>query len=107
MKHLFAKGPERDYFVVIEPGTCFGGYGADDKIQVKITDAGRLDVTMDTTCCQCSEPTSVHFFLDSYIPAETAWSYRTVRCEKCGVRQLKKIRYYAKEESHTVRQEED
>lgn len=100
MKHLLAKGPERDYFIVIEPGACFGGYGAEDKIRVNVTDEGRLDVTMDTTCCQCSEPTSVRFFLDSYIPAETAWSYRKVLCEKCGVLQLKKIRYYAKEENH-------
>ena len=107
MEYLLAKDSEYDHFVVIEPGVCFGGYGADDKIQVKVTDEGRLNVTMDTTCCQCSEPTSVHFFLDSYIPAETAWSYRNVLCKKCGVFQLKKIRYYAKEESHTARQKED
>lgn len=51
MKHLLAKGPEPDYFIVIEPGVCFGGYGAEDKTRVKVTDYGRLDVTMDTTCC--------------------------------------------------------
>lgn len=100
MKHLLSRGSLRDYFIVIEPGVCFGGYGADDRIHVKVTDEGRLDVTMDTTCCWCSKPMSVRFFLDSYIPAEMEWSYRTVRCEKCGVRQLKKIRYHAEEENY-------
>lgn len=99
MKHLIASDSERDYFVVIEPGVCFGGYGAEDKIQVTVNDWGKLDVTMNTTCCRCSKPTSIHFFLD-YIPAETTWSYRNARCEKCGVLQLKKIRYYAVEETH-------
>jgi hypothetical protein len=107
MKYLLAKDSEHDYFVVIEPGVCFGGYGADDRIQVKVTDAGWLDVTMDTTCCRCSEPMSIRFFLDSNIPAETSWSYRSVRCEKCNVLQLKKIRYYAKENSHMAQQKEE
>jgi hypothetical protein len=65
LKHLIASDAERDYFVVIEPGVCFGGYGAEDKIRVKVTDEGRLDVTMNTICCQCSKPMSVRFFLDN------------------------------------------
>jgi len=100
MKHLLSRGSLRDYFIVIEPGVCFGGYGAEDRIHVKITDEGLLDVTMGTTCCYCSKPMSVRFFLDSYIPKETEWSSRNVRCKNCDVLQVKKIRYYLEEENH-------
>lgn len=99
MRHLLAKGFEHDYFIVVEPGVCFGGYGSEDKTQIKVLDDCRLKVTLHTTCCHCSKPIVVNFFLDSYIPAEPTWTDRIVHCKECGICQIKKIRYYAEEEN--------
>lgn len=98
MRHLLAKGLDHDYFLVIEPGMCFDGYGSEDTTQIQVLDDCRLRVTLHTTCYCCHRQIAVNFLLDSHIPATPTWRNETVHCKECDVWQIKKIRYYAEEE---------
>ena len=82
--------------LVVEPGVCFGGYGSDGTVDID-NDDGFYRIVLHTTCCSCGVDVNISFLVGSGNVSESMeWIERPLRCPKCNVLQIKKIRFYVR-----------